>query len=65
MRTGKQTPLMASETTAARLLDLEAKQFRSLVDQGYLPNGHEIAPGVVRWDTEMLKQISNGEAGEI
>ncbi|MFT6426200.1 MAG: hypothetical protein ACJAYH_000387 [Celeribacter sp.] len=56
---------MASETTAARLLDLEAKQFRSLVDQGYLPNGHEIAPGVVRWDTEMLKQISNGEAGEI
>ena len=34
MRARKQTPLMASETTAARLLDLGAKQFRSLVDEG-------------------------------
>ncbi|PID36862.1 MAG: hypothetical protein CR993_02915 [Rhodobacterales bacterium] len=58
------TPLMASETTAARLLDLGAEQFRSLVDEGYLLKGHEIAPGVVRWDTDMLKQISNGEVGD-
>lgn len=65
MRAGKQTPLMASETTAARLMDLGAKQFRSLVDEGYLPKGHEIAPSVVRWDTDTLKQISNGEVGDI
>lgn len=56
---------MASEVTAARLLDLGAKQFRSLVDQGYLPKGFEIAPGVVRWDTNLLKQISNGGGGDI
>ena len=58
------TPLMASETTAARLLDLGTKQFRSLVDDGYLPKGREIAPGVVRWDTDTLQRISNGEVGE-
>jgi hypothetical protein len=56
-----QTPLLASETTAARLLDLETRQFRTLVDEGHLPQGHEIAPGVVRWDTDLLKKISNGQ----
>lgn len=55
------TPLLASETTAARLLDLGTRQFRTLVEEGHLPKGHEIAPGVVRWDTDLLKKISNGQ----
>ncbi len=52
--------IMASETTAARLLDLRTPQFLKLVDDGHLPPGHEIAPGVVRWDTETLKRVSQG-----
>lgn len=55
------TPLLASETTAARLLDLGTRQFRALVDEGHLPKGREIAPGIVRWDTDLLKKISNGQ----
>ena len=38
-------PMMASETTAARLLDLRTPQFLKLVDDGHLPPGREIAPG--------------------
>ena len=56
----QQTPIMASETTAARLLDLRAQEFKALVEEGHLPPGHEIAPGVVRWDTDVLKRISSG-----
>ena len=56
-------PMMASETTAARLLDLKTPQFLKLVDDGHLPPGQEIAPGVVRWDTETLKRISRGGDG--
>lgn len=55
------TPIMASEATAARLLDLRTNEFKALVDDGHLPPGHEIAPGVVRWDTEVLKRISAGD----
>lgn len=60
-----QTPMMASETTAARLLDLRTQEFKALVDEGHLPPGHEIAPGVVRWDTEVLKRISGGGVTEL
>ena len=59
------TPIMASETTAAQLLDLRTPEFKALVDNGHLPPGHEIAPGVVRWDTEMLKRISAGDVTEL
>ena len=65
MRRAIQTPIMASETTAARLLDLRTNEFKALVDRGHLPPGHEIAPGVVRWDTEVLKRISVGGATEL
>lgn len=53
--------MMASETTAARLLDLKTPHFLKLVDDGHLPPGREIAPGVVRWDTETLKSLLKGE----
>lgn len=59
------TPIFASEITAARLLDLGTKQFRDLVAQGHLPRGDEIAPGVVRWDTDILKRISKGGGADI
>lgn len=58
------TPIFASEVTAARLLDLGTKQFMDLVAEGHLPRGNEIAPGVTRWDTDLLKRISNGEGGD-
>ncbi len=55
-----QTLIMASETTAARLFDLDTRKFNRLVAEGHLPPGFEIAPGVLRWDTETLKKIANG-----
>ncbi|SLN38833.1 hypothetical protein PEL8287_01894 [Roseovarius litorisediminis] len=61
----RHTPIMASETTAARLLDLRTTEFKALVDEGHLPPGHEIAPGVVRWDIEVLKRISVGDVTEL
>ena len=61
------TPLKANENTAAGLLDMRTAEFLALVEDGHLPKGHEIAPGVVRWDTEQLRKIGSGEAidGEI
>lgn len=60
MRAGIQTPFMASETTAARLFDLDTRKFNKLVADGHFPQGVEIAPGVLRWDTEMLKKVASG-----
>lgn len=57
-------PLFASETSAARLLDMKPAQFRTLVEAGHLPRGREIAPGVVRWVTDDLRRIATGEAAE-
>ena len=53
-------PLMANETTAARLFDLDTRKFNRLVADGHFPQGVEIAPGVWRWDTEILKKIASG-----
>ena len=57
-------PLMASDTTAARLFDLTTPQFLKLVEDRHLPPGREIAPGVLRWDTEDLRRIFNGQGGD-
>lgn len=57
-------PILASETSAARLLDLKPAEFRSLVEAGHLPRGREIAPGIVRWSTDDLRKIASGEAIE-
>lgn len=54
-------PILASESTAARLLDLSLTEFRRLVREGLLPPGREIAPGVIRWDVETLRRIVTGE----
>lgn len=58
----KVQPMLASENTAARLLDMKPREFRELVELGHLPKGNEIAPGVHRWDTELLKRLAQGEA---
>ncbi len=55
-------PIFASETTAAKLLDMRPTEFRALVDRGLLPKGREIAPGVVRWPVDDLRRIAGGEA---
>ena len=55
-------PILASEATAARLLDMKPAEFRALVEAGHLPRGREIAPGVPRWVTDDLRRIASGEA---
>lgn len=55
-------PILASETSAARLLDMKVAEFRRLVEAGHLPRGREIAPGMVRWSTDDLRRIGSGEA---
>ena len=55
------SPLLASDKTAAALLDLKPTEFLRLVEAGVLPPGREIAPGLVRWDTEQLRAIGRGD----
>ena len=57
-------PLFASETNAARLLDMKPAEFRALVEAGHFPRGREIAPGMVRWPVDELRLIATGEAAE-
>ncbi|UFS65729.1 hypothetical protein LO749_03990 [Paracoccus denitrificans] len=57
-------PILAGEETAAELLDMKPAEFRALVQAGHLPRGREIAPGLVRWDAEALRQIGRGDAIE-
>ncbi|MFA5539006.1 MAG: hypothetical protein WDA23_07370 [Gemmobacter sp.] len=54
--------IFANETSAARLLDMKPAKFRSLVKEGLLPKGKEIAPGVVRWVVDDLRAIARGDA---
>jgi hypothetical protein len=58
----KLAPLLASESTAAALLDLKPCEFRDLVTAGHLPAGREVAPGLRRWPVEELKRVGSGEA---
>ena len=60
----RESIILASETSAARLLDMKVAEFRSLVDAGHLPPGREIAPGLVRWPVDNLRRIASGEASD-
>jgi len=55
-------PILASETSAAKLLDMKPAEFCALVERGHLPRGREIAPGYIRWDVEDLRRIIRGDA---
>jgi hypothetical protein len=57
-------PILASEPTAAKLLDLKLAEFRSLVEAGVLPRGRELAPGLRRWAVDELRLIATGRASE-
>lgn len=59
----KHAPLFASETSAARLLDMSPAMFRSLVEGGHLPRPRDIA-GLKRWDVAELRRVISGEAAE-
>ena len=59
----KHAPLFASETTAARLLDMKLAEFRALVEGGHLPRARDIA-GLKRWDVAELQKVINGETVE-
>lgn len=59
---GRDIPILASEERAAKLLDLNLKQFRAMVQGGHLPRGKEIAPGFVRWPVDDLRRIASGDA---
>jgi len=50
-------PILATEATAAKLLDMKSNEFRRLVEAGHLPRGREIAPGLLRWPVEDLRWI--------
>ena len=53
-------PILASERTAAKLLDMKPAAFRALVNEGHLPKPRDIA-GHERWDVEELRQIGRGD----
>ena len=54
------TPIYASESRAAKMLDVKPAQFRQLVDDGHLPPPRDIG-GLQRWDIEELRRIISGD----
>lgn len=60
----KVDPIMVSEATAAKMLELSPQMFRDLTRTGVLPKGREIVPGLMRWDVELLRSIARGERVE-
>jgi hypothetical protein len=53
-----QLPLFATDTTAARLLDMQTPEFRRLVEAGALPGPCHLR----RWDVAQLQSIMRGAA---
>ena len=54
-------PYFARDRTAAALMDMKTAEFLANVAAGHFPRGTEIAPGVVRWNTEDLRTIASGK----
>lgn len=54
------TPMFASETSAAKALDLTVPQFRDLVLSGHLPKPRRIGE-FDRWDMAELQRIISGD----
>lgn len=57
-------PIYANERNAAKLFDVSVSQFRSLVQQGHLPPGRTIAPGLMRWNVPEILAIVEGRAAD-
>jgi hypothetical protein len=59
-----QWPLLMSDETSARYLDISLSLFRAWVDAGYLPEGRKLFNStVVRWHREMLDAVMSREFG--
>ena len=56
-------PILASEKTAAALLDMKPVEFRSLVEAGALPPPENFH-GVQRWRVKDLEAIASGAVME-
>lgn len=55
------SPILASEKTAAALLDMKPSEFRSLVESGALPPPENFH-GFQRWRVSDLEAIASGDA---
>ncbi|MFT5270475.1 MAG: hypothetical protein ACI85V_000483, partial [bacterium] len=51
-------PILATERTAARLLDMPTSEFSALVSQGALPKAGLFG----RWNVDDLQRIASGKA---
>ncbi|WP_282027092.1 hypothetical protein [Limimaricola cinnabarinus] len=51
-------PILATEKTAAQLLDMKPAEFRRLVEQGALPKPRRFD----RWDVDELRSVASGKA---
>ena len=56
--TNRPAPILASERTAAQLLDMKPAEFLALVEAGHLPKAGRFD----RWDVEELRRIARGDA---
>ena len=56
--------ILASEATAARLLDMQLGTFRSLVKSGALPPPIRLDAETERWRVRDLEAIVSGDASE-
>lgn len=54
----KAHPILATERTAARLLDMPTSEFCALVSQGALPKAGPFG----RWNVDDLQRIASGKA---
>lgn len=54
-------PMFADDKTAAELFCMKTKDFRKLVEEGYLPGPRDLG-GFERWDVDELQKIVRGES---
>ncbi|MCA2007914.1 hypothetical protein [Tritonibacter mobilis] len=53
-------PIAVGEKSAAKMFDMEVRQFRDLVQQGILPKPRQIGSHD-RWDAEELRAVVRGQ----
>ncbi len=61
--TNRPTPILVSEKSAARLMDMKPSEFRGLVDAGVLPGSTDFG-GLDRWRYADLDAVATGAAME-
>lgn len=61
---GAVSPIFATDRTSAKLLDMSCREFRDLVDKGYLPKPILLGGEHERWKVSELERIASGEAAK-